>query len=132
MPATVDFIGEIHSPLKTLEDCPLQEHEEAPGATIEIFPGFEEGIKDINTGAEIVILTWLHNADRTVIKCIPRRNYNSPLIGVFSTRSPDRPNPIGLHEVKVISVEKNRIKVSALEVLHGTPVVDIKPLINRK
>ncbi len=70
-------------------------------------------------------------ADRSVIKCIPRRNYDAPKIGVFSTRSPDRPNPIGIHSVKVISIENNgRLKVSALEVLDQTPLIDIKPVIN--
>ena len=124
------FIGKIHSSLKTIEDCPLQETENAPGATIEIFPDFLEGIKNLNPGTKIILLTWLDKADRTVISCIPRRNYNSPKIGVFSTRSPDRPNPVGLHSVKVISVEDNLIKVSALEVLDQTPLIDIKPDLN--
>ena len=124
------FIGKINSSLKTLEDCPLQESEDAPDATIEIYPEFLEGIKDLKAGAKIVLLTWLDKADRTVISCIPRRNYNSPKIGVFSTRSPDRPNPVGLHSVKVISVRNNLIKVSALEVLDQTPLIDIKPDLN--
>ena len=125
------IIGKIHSPLKKKEDCPLQENEDAPEATIEIFPEFMEGIKDIRPGADLLLLTWLHRADRNVIKCIPRKNYNSPEIGVFSTRSPDRPNPIGIHSVKVISLENNGlIKVSALEVLDQTPLIDIKPVLN--
>src|SRR4026208_2044114 len=125
--STIKFIGKIHSTLKKVEDCPLQENEEAPEATIEIYPEFLEGIKDIKPGSEILLLTWLHQADRSVIKCFPRRNYNAPEIGVFSTRSPDRPNPIGIHSVKVLSVENNLIKVSALEVLDQTPLLDIKP-----
>jgi len=128
--SSLKFIGKIHSSLKTIEDCPLQETENAPGATIEIFPDFLEGIKNLNPGTKIILLTWLDKADRTVISCIPRRNYNSPKIGVFSTRSPDRPNPVGLHSVKVISVEDNLIKVSALEVLDQTPLIDIKPDLN--
>jgi len=128
--SSLKFIGKIHSSLKTIEDCPLQETENAPGATIEIFPEFLEGIKDLKPGTKIVLLTWLDKADRTVISCIPRRNYNSPKIGVFSTRSPDRPNPVGLHSVKVISVNDNLIKVSALEVLDQTPLIDIKPDLN--
>jgi len=128
--SSLKFIGKIHSSLKTIEDCPLQETENAPGATIEIFPEFLEGIKDLKPGTKIVLLTWLDKADRAVISCVPRRNYNSPKIGVFSTRSPDRPNPVGLHSVKVISVKDNLIKVSALEVLDQTPLIDIKPDLN--
>lgn len=128
--SALKFIGKIHSSLKKVEDCPLQENEDAPEATIEIYPEFLEGIKDLKAGSKIVLLTWLDKADRTVIVCIPRRNYTSPKIGVFSTRSPDRPNPIGLHSVKVISVENNLIKVSALEVLDQTPLIDIKPDLN--
>jgi tRNA-Thr(GGU) m(6)t(6)A37 methyltransferase TsaA len=127
---TLKFIGKIHSSLKTIEDCPLQENENAPDATIEIFPEFLEGIKDLKPGTNIILLTWLDKADRTVISCIPRRNYKSPKIGVFSTRSPDRPNPVGLHSVKVISVKDSLIKVSALEVLDQTPLIDIKPDLN--
>ena len=128
--STLRFIGKIHSPLKKVEDCPLQENEEAPEATIEIYPEFLEGIKDIIPGSMILLFTWLHQGDRTVITCVTRRNYNAPKVGVFSTRSPDRPNPIGLHSVKVLSIERNLIKVSALEVLDQTPLIDIKPDLN--
>ena len=132
MKPAVQFIGIIHSELKQIEECPLQENENAPEATITIFPEFIEGIKDIKAGSEVLLLTWLHQADRNVIKCVPRRNFESPEIGVFSTRSPDRPNPIGIHSVKVISVSLNGlIKVSALEVLDQTPLVDIKPVLNK-
>jgi len=125
------MIGKIHSALKKIEDCPLQENEEAPEATIEIYPEFLEGIKDIKPGANIILLTWLHQADRSVIKCVPRRSYESPEIGVFSTRSPDRPNPIGIHSVKIAAVQGNGfLKVSALEVLDQTAIIDIKPVIN--
>ena len=130
MEQTIKFIGRIHSELKKKEDCPLQESEKAPGATIEIFPEFVEGIRNITAGAEILLLTWLHEADRTVITCVTRRNYNSTKVGVFSTRSPDRPNPIGLHAVKILSIEHNLIKVSALEVLDQTPLLDVKPDLN--
>jgi tRNA-Thr(GGU) m(6)t(6)A37 methyltransferase TsaA len=132
MQEEIKFIGKIHSDLKSIKDCPLLESENAPKAVVEIFPEFVEGIKDIKSGSEILLLTWLHKADRTVIKCIPRNNYESPLIGVFSTRSPDRPNPIGIHIVKVVSVSGNgELKISALEVLDQTPVIDIKPLLKR-
>jgi tRNA-Thr(GGU) m(6)t(6)A37 methyltransferase TsaA len=131
MDQTLQLIGKIHSPLKTIEDCPLQENENAPEATIIIFPEFSEGISDIKAGSEIVLLTWLHMADRTVIKCKPRNNNEAPLTGVFSTRSPDRPNPIGAHVVKVLSIAGNQIKISGLEVVDQTPLLDIKPVWNR-
>jgi len=128
MEAAIKFIGIIHSSLKKIEDCPLRENENAPEAELNIYEEFAEGIKDITVGTEIMLLTWLHQADRSVIKCVRRNNYNSPLIAVFSTRSPDRPNPIGIHKVKVLSVSGNNIRVSALEVLDQTPLIDIKPV----
>ena len=130
MGQTFKIIGVIHSSLKRKEDCPLQENENAPEAVIEIYPEFLEGIKNIRPGSKILLLTWLHQADRSVIKCVPRNNYDSPMIGVFSTRSPDRPNPIGIHSVKVLSIENNNLRVSALEVLDQTPLIDIKPVLN--
>ncbi len=130
MEPSLTYIGKIHSELKRIEDCPLQEAENAPEATIQILPEFTEGIKDIMIGSEILLLTWLHQADRSVIKCIPRKNYESPLIGVFSTRSPDRPNPIGIHTAKVLSISDNGfIKISGLEVIDQTPLIDIKPIL---
>jgi tRNA-Thr(GGU) m(6)t(6)A37 methyltransferase TsaA len=132
MESAIKFIGKIHSALKRIEECPLQENENAPEATITIFPEFMEGSKGIKAGAEILILTWLHEADRTIIQCRPRNIPESPLTGVFSTRSPDRPNPIGLHSVKVLSISANGlIRVSGLEVIDQTPVIDIKPVWNK-
>ena len=130
MKQELKIIGKIHSELKRKEDCPLQENENAPEAMIEIFHEFLEGIKDIKADSELLLLTWLHQANRRVIKCVPRNNYDSPMIGVFSTRSPDRPNPIGIHSVKVLSVENTFMKVSALEVLDQTPLIDIKPVLS--
>jgi tRNA-Thr(GGU) m(6)t(6)A37 methyltransferase TsaA len=125
--AHINFIGRVHSSLKRLEDCPLQEREEAPAATIEIFPHFMEGIKDVKAGDKLIVFTWLHQSDRSVLSTHPRNDANLPLTGIFSTRSPDRPNPIGIHFAKVSGVESGRLKVAALEVLDQTPVVDIKP-----
>jgi len=124
---TIQFIGIVQSTLKKIEDCPLQENEKAPAASIAIFPEFIDGIKDIHAGSEIMLLTRLHLADRKVIRCVRRNNYHSPQVGVFSTRSPDRPNPIGIHKTKVISVSGNSLEVEALEVLDQTPIIDIKP-----
>ena len=130
MDLSLKIIGKIHSVLTSKEDCPLQENESAPPALVEIFPQFLEGIREINPGSEILLLTWLHEADRSVIKCVPRMDYGQHEIGVFSTRSPDRPNPIGMHRVKVLSLDNSYIKVSALEVIDQTPILDIKPVIN--
>ncbi|HYG20167.1 MAG TPA: tRNA (N6-threonylcarbamoyladenosine(37)-N6)-methyltransferase TrmO [Ohtaekwangia sp.] len=124
------IIGTIHSQLKNLEDCPRQEDEAAPGATLVIAPEFSEGIKDIQAGDDLLLFTWLHRADRKVIACQPRNDPHAPLTGVFSTRSPDRPNPIGIHYVKVVEIEGASIRVSNLEVLDQTPVIDIKPVWN--
>ncbi|HXS35628.1 MAG TPA: tRNA (N6-threonylcarbamoyladenosine(37)-N6)-methyltransferase TrmO [Flavipsychrobacter sp.] len=133
MDTTLKVIGKIHSSLKKIEDCPRQENENAPEVEIEIFPEYTEGIKDIAVGSEILLFTWLHASDRSILKCQPRSNTEAPFVGVFSTRSPDRPNPIGLHSVKVIAISNSSlIKVSALEVLDQTPLVDIKPLWNTK
>lgn len=124
----IAFIGIIHSELKKLQDCPRQENENAPGATVEIFGEFLEGIENIKPGDEIILFTWLDKADRSVLKTRPRNDNNLPLTGVFSTRSPDRPNPIGIHFLKVTSgLTGNSFKVSNLEVLNGTPLIDIKP-----
>ncbi|PSL48316.1 tRNA-Thr(GGU) m(6)t(6)A37 methyltransferase TsaA [Chitinophaga niastensis] len=129
MEAVIKYIGKIHSSLKKIEECPLQENENAPEAVITIFPEFIEGIQNITVGSEILLLTWLHVANRAVIKCYPRNNQDAPLIGVFSTRSPDRPNPIGIHTVKVLSVsDDGLISVSGLEVIDNTPLIDIKPI----
>jgi tRNA-Thr(GGU) m(6)t(6)A37 methyltransferase TsaA len=129
MDSTLRFIGTIHSSLKRLEDCPMLENENAPAASIEIFAEFAEGIKDIKSGDEILLFTWLHLADRSVLSTHPRNDLTNPLTGVFSTRSPDRPNPIGIHKVKVIALAAGQIVVSGLEVLDQTPVIDIKPAL---
>lgn len=132
MEPTLKFIGKIHSELKKIDDCPLQENENAPEATIIIFHEFLEGIEDIKVGSVVLLLTWLHIADRTVMKCRPRNNHASPLTGIFSTRSPDRPNPIGVHSVKVLSIsDTGLMKVSGLEVLDETPLIDIKSETNK-
>jgi tRNA-Thr(GGU) m(6)t(6)A37 methyltransferase TsaA len=133
MEATIRFIGKIHSELKTPQDCPLQETENAPPATLEIFSPFIKGIQQLTPGSEVLIFTWLHEADRSVLTCFPRNNFDAPHIGVFSTRSPDRPNPIGLHNVTIRSVSADGlISVTGLEVIEGTPLIDIKPVWKTK
>ena len=120
-------IGLIRSSLHHLSDCPLQESENAPEASVEIFEEFAEGMKDFASGDRLLLFTWLHQADRTVLTTRPRNDLKAPITGVFSTRSPDRPNPIGMHRVTVTSIEgRNKFTVSQLEVLDQTPLIDVK------
>ena len=129
MEAKLKFIGKINSPLKKLEDCPLQEFENAPEGELVIYSEFQEAMKDIAIGSKLLLLTWLHMSDRNVMTTKPRNNPKAKMT-VFSTRSPDRPNPIGMHTVNVLGISSEGIiKVSGLEVLDQTPLVDIKPLL---
>jgi len=123
----IDFIGKVHSELNHKINCPKMEYEQAPPAEIEIFSEFSDGLSGIETGCEVFIFTWLHEADRTVLNVHPRGDLSKPLTGVFSTRSPDRPNPVGIHKTKITDITDNTIlHVSSLEVLNETPVIDIK------
>ena len=122
-------IGTVHSPLTDLAEAPRQGDEGAPGAWISIDPEFAEAARDLQPGDDVFMLTWLHRADRSVLSVHPRDDATRPLTGVFATRSSDRPNPVGLHRVRIIAVQDDRIQVSALEAIDGTPVVDIKPVI---
>lgn len=121
-------IGIIHSELKSREDAPLQGDESAPKARLEVFSAYVPGLDGIQKGDEIIIITWLHLANRDVLQVHPRGDLNAPLRGVFSTRSPDRPNPVGLHRVRILEVLKQDLWVEPLEAIDGTPVVDIKPI----
>ena len=125
-------IGKVHSSLKNRADCPSQGAEGAPEAEIEIFPDFFDGLDGLEEGKDLLILTWLHLADRSVLQVHPRRNPGAPLKGVFATRSPARPNPIGLHRVTLLEREGGRLRVAPLEALDGTPVADIKPVIDER
>lgn len=123
----VRIIGKILSSIKRIEDCPLQESESAQPAAIELLPEFFPAAKDIREGDDLLLLTWLGLADRSVLTTFPRNNPENPLTGVFSTRSPHRPNPIGVHRVRVLAINgEGRITVSALEVIDQTPIIDIK------
>jgi tRNA-Thr(GGU) m(6)t(6)A37 methyltransferase TsaA len=126
----VNPIGHVESPLVDRAVAPKQGFEGAPPDTWLVFhPEVADGIRDLAAGAEIVVLTWLHQADRDVLTVRPRDDPSNPLTGVFSTRSADRPNPIGLHRVRIVAVDGTRIRVHGLEAVDGTPVVDVKPLI---
>lgn len=120
-------IGIVRSALKDIHDCPRQESEGAPAAWIEIEPQYADALEGLDIGAEILVMTWLHLADRSRMKVHPRGNPENPIRGVFATRSPHRPNPIGLHKTRVISVDPPwSLQVQPLEVVDKTPVVDIK------
>ena len=107
----------------------MQGDEGAPEAWLEIFSAAVQGLTGIQVGDELVLLTWLHLAERDVLQVHPRGDLNRPLTGVFATRSPDRPNPIGLHYVLVLQVGEHSLRVAPLEAIDGTPIVDIKPVL---
>jgi tRNA-Thr(GGU) m(6)t(6)A37 methyltransferase TsaA len=122
-------VGFIHSPLKHLEEAPRQGHEGAPDAWLEVNPALTQGLDGMAVGDKIIVITWFHQAQRDILKLHPRDDKTIPLTGVFATRSPDRPNPLGLHPVTVLEIEGNRLKVGPIEAIDGTPVVDIKPVL---
>jgi tRNA-Thr(GGU) m(6)t(6)A37 methyltransferase TsaA len=125
----IEPIGIIRSQLTDCQGAPHQGNEGAPEAWIEVHSRMVEGLEGIAAGHEIILITWLHLARRDILKVHPRRDKKLPLKGVFATRSPNRPNPIGLHRVSVLEMDSNRLKVGPLEAVDGTPVVDIKPII---
>lgn len=122
-------IGVIRSELTNRKEAPRQGNEGAPDAWVEVNSVFAKGLEGIAVGSEIVIITWFHKAHRDRLKLHPRGDKNRSETGVFSTRSPDRPNPIGLHRVAVMEISGNRLKVGPIEAIDGTPVVDIKPVL---
>jgi tRNA-Thr(GGU) m(6)t(6)A37 methyltransferase TsaA len=122
-------IGVVESPLVDREAAPRQGDEGSPDAWLVFDPGVSEGIRDLQIGTEILVLTWLDRARRDVLTVHPRGDARNPMTGVFSTRSPDRPNPIGLHRVRIESIDGTRVRVRNLEALDGTPIVDVKPLL---
>ena len=133
MSSEVDFelrvIGRVSSPLTEMDQAPRQGDEGAPEAWIEFQPAVLEALQGVQPGDRLVILTWLDRADREALTVHPRGDTSRPPAGVFATRSHHRPNPIGLHPVRVLAIDGARIKVSSLEALDGTPVVDVKPVL---
>jgi tRNA-Thr(GGU) m(6)t(6)A37 methyltransferase TsaA len=129
---TIEPIGFVRSALRRLEDAPMQGDEGAPEAWLELTPQAAQGLLGIQPGNELIVLTWLHLAQRDVLQVHPRGDINRPLTGVFATRSPDRPNPIGLHRVSVLEVvdAQRKLRVVPLEAINGTPIVDIKPVLS--
>ena len=129
-PYALNPIGRVESSLRSRENAPRQPFHDAPEAWLAIDPRFVEALDGIAPGSEILVFTWLHQAQRETLKVHPGHDPSNPLAGVFSTRSPDRPNPIGLHRVTVLEIDSGRrIKVDHLEAVDGTPILDIKPVL---
>jgi tRNA-Thr(GGU) m(6)t(6)A37 methyltransferase TsaA len=125
----IKSVGRVESPLTERAAAPKQGKEGAPEAWIVFEPGLVDALHGIEPGDEILVFTWLDRSDRDVLQTRPRDDPANPIQGVFNTRSPDRPNPIGLHPVTVLAIEGPRVLVSELEALDGTPVLDVKPVI---
>jgi tRNA-Thr(GGU) m(6)t(6)A37 methyltransferase TsaA len=124
-------IGFVRSSLKRPEDAPKQGYEGAPDARIELAAEVAQGLEGLEVGQDVVLITWLHEARRNVLRVHPRDDERLPLAGVFATRSPARPNPVGLHRVRVLAIAEHELRVGPLEATDGTPVVDIKPVLSR-
>lgn len=123
------IIGVLHGDIKSRADAPKNYDESERVGTLEIFPEYLEGLEGIAAGQIIVVLFWLHESGRDVLKVYPRGDKSRGLRGVFSTRSPMRPNPIAISELKVLAIQGNLIEVSGLDILDGTPIIDIKKQI---
>jgi tRNA-Thr(GGU) m(6)t(6)A37 methyltransferase TsaA len=122
-------IGTVASPLSDPDAAPRQGDEGAPEAWLELAPAVAPALEGIAPGDDLLVLTWLDRARRDVLRVHPRGDTSRAVAGVFATRSPHRPNPIGLHRVTVLEVDGTRLRVSDLEALDGTPVVDLKPVL---
>jgi len=125
----INPIGQVESPLSDRASAPKQGVEGAPEAWLVFDPAMADGISDLAAGDDLFVFTWLHRADRSVLAVHPRDDPSNPLTGVFSTRSADRPNPVGLHRVRVVATDGLWVRVSDLEAIDGTPIVDVKPVL---
>ena len=123
-------IGVIRSSIKKRHEAPKQGREGAPEAWLEVSSFAMKCLDGLVAGMDIIVLTWLHQARRQVMKVHPRSDPRNPLTGVFATRSPDRPNPVGLHRVTIREIAKNRLRIGPMEAIDGTPVIDIKPVLS--
>jgi tRNA-Thr(GGU) m(6)t(6)A37 methyltransferase TsaA len=122
-------IGWVESPLTDLVAAPCQGDEGSPDCWLVFEPNVRAALEGLRVGDDIVVITWLHLADRDVRQVHPRSDPSRPLQGVFATRSPDRPNPLGLHVVTILAIVGARVWVRDLEAVDGTPIVDIKPVL---
>ncbi len=127
----LQIIGVLHGDITTCEDAPKNFDESERVGTLEIFPEYQEGLEGIISGQTIIVLFWLHKSTRDKLKVYPRGDVSKGLRGVFATRSPIRPNPIAISELEVLSIHGNCLEVSGLDILDGTPIVDIKKKISR-
>ena len=127
----VQPIGWVESPLTDRDLAPKQGDEGAPDAWLVFEQGVLAGLRDLQVGTDVIVLTWFDRARRDVLAVHPRGDPARPVTGVFSTRSPDRPNPVGLHRVGIVSIDGARVRVRNLEALDGTPIVDVKPVLDR-
>ena len=125
----LQVIGVVRSSLARRADAPRQGDEGAPDATILLEPSYADALQGMRVGDELTLLTWLHEADRSVLQVHPRDDETRPLTGVFATRSSDRPNPVGLHRVTVLAIAGLELAVGPLEAIDGTPLVDIKTVL---
>jgi tRNA-Thr(GGU) m(6)t(6)A37 methyltransferase TsaA len=123
-------IGSVESPLTDPASAPKQGDEGAPEAWLASEPAVLEGLEEIRAGDEVIVLTWLDRARRDVLRVHPRGDTSKAQQGVFSTRSPHRPNPIGLHRVEIVSIDGSRVRVRNLEAVDGTPIIDVKPVLS--
>jgi len=122
-------IGVVRSVLTSRRDAPKQGSEGAPDAWVEVYPWAADGLMGLAAGDDLIVITWLHQGQRETLQVHPRRDLRNPLTGVFATRSPDRPNPLGLHPVVLRDIDGTRLLVGPMEAVDGTPVVDIKPVL---
>jgi tRNA-Thr(GGU) m(6)t(6)A37 methyltransferase TsaA len=129
---SVKPIGVVRSELVDPAEAPKQGDEGAPEAIVTVGSDYAPSLEETRAGDEVILLTWFHLADRGVQTVHPRGDLSRPPTGVFATRSPDRPNPIGMHRVTVLGVDGNELRVSGLEAIDGTPVIDIKPVLSAK
>jgi tRNA-Thr(GGU) m(6)t(6)A37 methyltransferase TsaA len=123
-------VGLLHSSLRDRKDAPNFYTEGAPDAILEIYPAFRRALYRIRVGDELIVITWLHRANRSLLRTHPESDMTRPLLGVFLTRSPDRPNPLGLHRCRVKEVTSTGLRIGPIEAIDGTPVVDIKPVVD--
>jgi len=123
-------VGRVSSPLVDLDQAPKQGDEGAPEAWLVFEEAVRPAVRDLQAGTDVLVLTWLDRSSRDVLTVHPRGDPSRPETGVFSTRSPDRPNPIGLHRVGIISIDDLRVRVRDLEALDGTPILDVKPVLD--
>lgn len=135
MAKTKDFslkaVGYVRSELKKRKNAPRQGYLGAPEAWLDVLPRYAKCLHRVAAGDEIILLTWLHEAERAVMRVHPGSDKNNPLTGVFGTRSPDRPNPLGLHRVKILQMDGLCLRVGPLEAIDGTPIVDIKTVLTK-